>query len=148
MKICDVTRQLREKGQGLLEFALILPVLLLVAVGLLDLGRAFFAAIVIANASREGARYLTLHPDDNAADAYGNTFIGTKQTAISEVQGSFINISPADVQVTYCIDIDGFPGCDSGYPVIVQVDYDFELMVGWLLPSPITLTRFTQMMVP
>lgn len=148
MKISVVTCQLREKGQGLLEFALILPVLLLVAVGLLDLGRAFFAAIVITNASREGARYLTLHPDDNVADAYGNTFIGTKQTAISEVQGSFITIAPADVQVTYCRDIDGFTGCDSGYPVIVRVDYDFELLVGWLLPSPFTLTRFTQMMVP
>lgn len=148
MKKTEITRQLSENGQGLLEFALILPVLLLVALGLLDLGRAFFAAIIISNASREGARYLTLHPEDNAADAYGNTFIGTKQTAIAEVQGSYINISPADVHVTYCRDADGFPGCDSGYPVIVRVDSDFELLVGWLLPSPITLTRFTQMMVP
>lgn len=148
MKKTEITRQLSENGQGLLEFALILPILLLVALGLLDLGRAFFAAIIISNASREGARYLTLHPEDNAADAYGNTFTGTKQTAIAEVQGSYINISPADVHVTYCRDADGFPGCDSGYPVIVRVDSDFELLVGWLLPSPITLTRFTQMMVP
>ena len=148
MKLIAVFRQAREKGQGLLEFALVVPVLLLIALGLLDLGRAFFAAIVISNASREGARYLTLHPDDNVADAYGNTFNGTKQAAISEVQGSFINISPADVRITYCRDLDGFPGCDSGFPVIVRVDYDFELLTGWLLPSPATLTRFTQMMVP
>jgi hypothetical protein len=148
MKMGDMSCQNRGKGQGLVEFALIMPVLLLVALGLFDLGRAFFATIIIANASREGARYLTLHPDDNAADTYGNTFIGTKQTAIAEVQGSFINISPADVQVTYCLDTDGFPGCDSGYPVIVQVHYDFDLLTGWLLPSPISLTRFTQMMVP
>jgi Flp pilus assembly protein TadG len=137
-----------KKGQGLLEFTLIVPILLLIAVGLLDLGRAYFAAIVITNAAREGARYLTLYPDDNVADTYGNTFTGTKQAAILEVQGSFINIVPGDVQVTYCRDVDGFPGCDSGFPVVVQVDYDFELLVGWLLPSPVTLTRSARMMVP
>lgn len=148
MRMGATSGQVRENGQGLLEFALILPVLLLVGFGLFDLGRAFFAAITIANASREGARYLTLHPDDNVADAYGNTFAGTKQAAMSELQGSFINITPGDVQVTYCLDADGFSGCDSGYPVVVQVQYDFDLVTGWIFPSPITLTRFTRMMVP
>lgn len=148
MKKDKILVHIRERGQGLLEFALILPILLLIAVGLLDLGRVFFASIIISNASREGARFLSLHPNDNVADVYGNTFAGTKQTAIAEVQDSFINLSPADVQVTYCLDSDGFPGCDSGYPVIVRVDYDFELIIGWIFPSPLTLTRFTQMMVP
>jgi Flp pilus assembly protein TadG len=138
----------KENGQGLTEFAFVVPVLLVVAFGLFDLGRAYFAVITISNASREGARYLTLHPDDNMPDAYGNTYSGTKQAAVAETQGSFINITPADVSVTYCLDADMFPGCDSGYPVIVSVSHDFVLILGWFLPSPIPLTRSTQMLVP
>lgn len=138
----------REKGQGLTEFALVVPVLLLVAFGLLDLGRAFFAVITISNAAREGARYLTQHPEDNLPDAYGTTFAGTKQVAAAEAQGSFINLTPSNVTVTYCLDADEFEGCDSGYPVIVSVNYNFNMVLGWLFSNPIVLTRSTRMMVP
>lgn len=142
------TRHLKERGQGLTEFAFVVPVLLVIAFGLLDLGRAFFSVITISNAAREGARYLTQHPDDNLPDAYGSTFAGTKQVASAEAQGSFINLTPANVTVNYCLDADAFPGCDSGYPVIVSVSYNFVLVLGWILPSPIALTRSAQMMVP
>jgi len=141
-------RHPREKGQGLTEFALVVPVLLVVAFGLLDLGRAFFAVITISNAAREGARYLTQHPDDNIPDEYGTTFAGTKQVAAAEAQGSFINLTFSNVTVSYCLDADEFEGCDSGYPVIVQVSYNFDLVLGWIFPGPIALTRSTQMMVP
>jgi Flp pilus assembly protein TadG len=53
-----------QRGQELIEFAIILPFLLLVAFGVLDLGRIFHAAITITNAAREGARYGTFYPDD------------------------------------------------------------------------------------
>jgi len=48
-----------------------------------------------------------------------------KQVASAEAQGSFINLTPANVTVNYCLDADAFPGCDSGYPVIVSVSYNF-----------------------
>lgn len=143
-----LSTKIKEKGQALTEFAFVVPVLLVVAFGLLDLGRAYFAVITISNASREGARYLTMHPDDNEPDTYGNTYSGTKQAAVSETQGSFVTLTPANVTVTYCLDADLFPGCDSGYPIIVSVSHDFELILGWVLPSPISLSRSTQMQVP
>jgi Flp pilus assembly protein TadG len=43
-------------GQGLVEFAVVLPVILLLFLGIFDLGRAVFAVNTIANAAREGAR--------------------------------------------------------------------------------------------
>lgn len=141
-------RRMDTKGQGLLEFALVLPLLVIIMFGLLDLGRAFFTIIVISNASREGARYLTQNPDDNIPDPYGNTFYGTKQAAIAEAQGSIVNLTPSDVNISYCLDNDTFEGCDSGYPVEVRVTYQFKLILGSFLPSPVNLTRFTRMMVP
>jgi len=44
-------------GQALVEFALILPVLLMLTLGVVDFSRIFFAQIALANAVREGALY-------------------------------------------------------------------------------------------
>jgi Flp pilus assembly protein TadG len=44
------------EAQSLIEFALILPVLTLLIIGLFDLGTAVYTRNVIANAAREGAR--------------------------------------------------------------------------------------------
>ena len=50
-------RKLRsEKGQALLETALTLPLLLAVAVGIFEFGRAYQTWQVLTNAAREGAR--------------------------------------------------------------------------------------------
>ncbi len=43
-------------GQSLLEFALVVPVLMLLVVGTFDLGWAVYARNAIANSAREGAR--------------------------------------------------------------------------------------------
>ncbi|HSQ17049.1 MAG TPA: TadE family protein [Anaerolineales bacterium] len=52
------------RGQSLIEFALILPIFLLIVMVLLDLGRAVYYYSVIYNAAREGTRYGTVHPTD------------------------------------------------------------------------------------
>lgn len=44
------------RGQALVEFALVLPIFLLILVAIFDLGRAVFAFNSITNAAREGAR--------------------------------------------------------------------------------------------
>lgn len=46
----------RTRGQALVEFALIIPIFLLVVVGLFDMGRAVFAYNAVANAAREATR--------------------------------------------------------------------------------------------
>ncbi len=53
----------REQGTTLVEFALVTPVLILILVACLDFARALNAYVTVANASREGARYATVHPD-------------------------------------------------------------------------------------
>lgn len=50
----------RQRGDGLVEFALVLPVLLLLIFGILDGGRAVYAYHVVANSAREGARYASV----------------------------------------------------------------------------------------
>jgi len=49
----------RRKAQGMVEFALVLPLLMLVLVGLLEFGRLFFAWLIVENSTRFGVRYAT-----------------------------------------------------------------------------------------
>jgi Flp pilus assembly protein TadG len=53
-----------SQGQGLVEFALILPVLLLVMLGIIEFGYAFTVYSSLFNAAREGARYGVVQPRD------------------------------------------------------------------------------------
>jgi len=49
-------RGTRRRGQALVEFALVIPLFLLLLVSIFDLGRAVFAWNTLSNAAREGAR--------------------------------------------------------------------------------------------
>jgi Flp pilus assembly protein TadG len=55
-----------QKGQNLVEFALILPVLLLLLMGIIDFGYVFIAYTGLFNAAREGARYGIVRPIPSA----------------------------------------------------------------------------------
>jgi Flp pilus assembly protein TadG len=56
------SRRRRQSAQSLTEFALILPLLMLILLGVVDFGRVFYYWTSIANSAREGARYGTTHP--------------------------------------------------------------------------------------
>ena len=52
-----------ETGQSLVEFAMVLPLFLVLLFGLVDFGRAFYSWIVITNGAREGARAGAVQKD-------------------------------------------------------------------------------------
>jgi Flp pilus assembly protein TadG len=108
-------RHERERGQTLVEFAVSLALLVLIFLGIFDLGRAFQAYIVITNAAREGAYYGAMHPSSTA---------GIVTRAISEAQGSGIALSAANVAISGS----GIPGT----PLRVTVHYDFSLFSSFL----------------
>jgi hypothetical protein len=51
----------RSRGQGLAEFALVLPIFLTILIGMVDLGRAVWANNTVANAAREATRFAAVH---------------------------------------------------------------------------------------
>ena len=53
-------------GQSLVEFALVIPILLIMLMIAMDFGRMFFSYVQLTNAAREGANYAILHPQDTA----------------------------------------------------------------------------------
>lgn len=56
----------RARGQAMVEFALVIPLLMLVLMGIFDLGRGVYAYNVVASAAREGARFGSLDPSNTS----------------------------------------------------------------------------------
>jgi hypothetical protein len=54
-------RRHTTRGQAMVEFALVLPILILLLVGIFDLGRVVWANDAISTASREAARLAVVH---------------------------------------------------------------------------------------
>ncbi len=52
------------RGQALVEFALVAPVMLVIMLLAVDFGRLFFTYVAVNNAAREGAFYAATHASD------------------------------------------------------------------------------------
>lgn len=63
-----------SRGQATVEFGVSSIVLLLILLGLIDLGRAFYFAVALTGATREGARTASWYvpPDPNQAGSVGS----------------------------------------------------------------------------
>jgi Flp pilus assembly protein TadG len=64
----DIMRKDKEKGQAMVEFALVLPIILLLLSGIIDFGWIFGNQLMADNACREAARYTAVHYYDSSAD--------------------------------------------------------------------------------
>lgn len=64
-----MVRRRSEDGAAAVEFALIVPLLLLVMLTIIDFGWIFNQQLSLTAAAREGARHLAIHTDDSDAQA-------------------------------------------------------------------------------
>jgi hypothetical protein len=94
----NATRNKKETAQGMVEFALILPILLLVVVGILEFGRFLFVYSTVASASREGARYGSAVGQVNGVPRYQDCD-GIRSAALTV--GSFANLQDTDIAIQY-----------------------------------------------
>jgi Flp pilus assembly protein TadG len=89
----------RQRGDALVEFAMLGPILILVVFGILEMGRVLDAWIVVQNAAREGARAGAMVPSSDT-----QTPLSTAQTYLQNGLGGRIGVDvtlPAQaVQVT------------------------------------------------
>ncbi len=77
----------RQRGQELAEYALALPVILLILMSILDLGRVVYVYSALHNSVREGARYGIIYPTD----------VVTIETV---VRAKAVGLNPLELSVT------------------------------------------------
>ena len=99
MNTCKAPHRLKkmERGAELVEFAFILPVLLVIFAGIWDFGRAFRTYQAITNAAREGARFAVLPEGKNQETAIQNRVKAYLTRA--GIDTTFINSGNVDTYV-------------------------------------------------
>ena len=135
-----IARRLRrcESGSSLLEFALVLPVILLLLIGLIDLGRAAYFGVLTSNAARAGAQY-------GAQSLYTiNDTTGMSNAAVADAPGIGLTAVPSKLCT---INGGGLTTCPTSgsvqnvvYYVKVHTTGTFSSLIRYPgIPSPITI---------
>jgi Flp pilus assembly protein TadG len=114
-----------EKGQSAVEFALVLPLLLLVLLGMAEFGWMFNAKISTNSAAREAARVRAVlgYTADSSKEA---EFEAKAALAAKSALGSTIDPSKVTVTFTYDIDLS-----ESKMYVLVNVDGMVTPLIGF-----------------
>ena len=127
-RIVRSLRNVSQRGQATVEFALVLVVLAAMLYGLMEISRLMFINAELENAAREAAHYASRHP--GASGSYLRTgVIGPRLTLIDPNSPDFYVSDPA------------FPNGGIGpyYPVQVSVAYTWTSMVN-IMPDAANLT--------
>lgn len=106
-----------ERGQALIEFALVLPIILVFLLTLVDFGIALDQREVIQHAAREGAR----------KGAVGWSVTDIEDEVVNQSQGI---LTEDNITVCY-VDVDGDGSAfDAGDNARVMIEYDYEFSIG------------------
>jgi len=94
-----------ESGVALIEFAFVLPILLVLAMGMLDFGRAFHTKSLLDQAAREGARVAVVtSPDVDIVESRVNAVLasgGIAPTSVTVVGPDASNMVTVTVNATF-----------------------------------------------
>jgi hypothetical protein len=120
-----------QRGQNLVEFALILPLLLLLVLGVINFGYFFTVHTSIVHAAREGVRYGMVHPEDTTGiceRVTGQIFLTAPDLSKITVRYDDAGVTRTcdDEDLDSAIDRDGLdPGADK---VTVRIEHDLPAL--------------------
>ncbi len=113
-----------ERGAAAVEFALVVPLLLLLVMGIAEFGRAYNISTILTGAAREGARTMALQNSASAA----------RSAAQNAATGLHVSTSQIAVTPSSC------PTVSTGSTTLVQVSITYPMtFVSGLFGSGVTL---------
>ena len=125
MRAFSCVKRQSERGANLVEFALVIPLLVLMLVGVADLGRAFQTYIAVTNAAREGARLGVKNSEVTAAIRRAVA----RELGLDEVEDD------EALRVVIVEEAASFAGVEREV-IVLTVEYDYPLILGGLLGLP------------
>jgi Flp pilus assembly protein TadG len=141
-------RRNRSRGQSLVEFAVVLPIFLLILCGIFDFGFALYSRMSVINAAREGARAASVAPDHTTIDSTATA------RAVAAAQSSGLTMTNSDVSVT-CVATASPSSCNfntqtgaiAGDSLRVTIDYSYRSFFPFLFGQSFDLSSSVQMVV-
>lgn len=129
-----------DNGQSLLEFALILPILALVLMGIIDFGQIFSTSLNIEQAARDAVRYASLGGTETQTRNLAQQEAGTDATVIITPAPNSPAAGTTSPLVTWT----------SGTQVTVQIQFGVQLfdpLMATILGNPYITNSSVTMMV-
>ena len=108
-----------ERGNALIETAITVPIVLLIAVGIFEFGRAYQTQQVLTNAAREGARQAVL---EGVTDAQVTTVVRNYLTS-----GGLTAVDPV---ITRTVSINPAGGCPCASRITINYPFNFMVLDG------------------
>lgn len=125
-----------RSGAAAVEFAVVLPILVVMLAGTADYGRFASTSVAVCNASRAGAGYGCIHPWDSYTS---QSFMTTCKAKVEEEFSSVPGFDPQNLSVQITSE-----GTWPHGRVRVAVTYPFRTVVNWgFIPSSISISRTT-----
>ena len=129
------THKRGERGQALVELAMIAPVLIILMLGAIDFGRVYFAYVSVTNGARTGADYAVANCDQTC-DA--GDLVGIRDAVVAETT-ELLDTSPTNPDVS--VNTASWLGPDHRH-VDVTVSYTFTTIFPWPgLPNSMNVER-------
>jgi Flp pilus assembly protein TadG len=137
-------------GAAVIEFAAVVPVLLLFILGIVEYGRMLMVAQMTTSASREGARYaVQADATPSAVDQYVRTYLTQASVPADAITTIAIEYQVPSSDSAYTVQNQGWVAAtnlstlSSGTAVRVRVEISYS-GVSWL-PSGVFLPSGTQL---
>jgi Flp pilus assembly protein TadG len=132
-----VTRRRGERGQAILEFAILTPLVLILVFIIADFGIGLAHRVILTNAAREGARYGAVGAPSYAGCPQPDIVDRIKCKTMA--QGHNLVDDPADIDVAF-LDADNNGEVEPGDAVAVRINYAYKPItalglsttLGWL----------------
>lgn len=148
-----------QRGQSLVEFALVLPIIVLVIVAFVEIGRAVFAYNTIANAARQGARVASVNQLTDTPDCDESRPVEDPYVPHWSIRGcamaaaGALGIGMGNVAIAYTsppsTTLSCAPTLHVGCIAEVTVTYDYAVstpFVNWIIHG-FTMSQTSQMPV-
>ncbi len=108
------------RGQSLVEFVLVFPILIILVFGVIDFAMAVRSYVALTNATREGARYGSV---GNPLGASVTSCVGqSNTTVVGRVCTAVEGLDKSQMTVTPSCD----PACDPGSSLHVEASYQYD----------------------
>lgn len=127
-----------ERGIELLEFALVLPLLLVLLVGIFDFGTAFALRQKMTNAAREAARIVVSSPltDQNCSSSIPCSIVAAVNAAVQSMANAGESLSCVQpASPTSSGTLEWTYTCANGASLVINRGYAIAASGGGLLPA-------------
>lgn len=141
-------RRKQGSGQSLVEFALVLPVFLLILWGIIDMGFMFYSRITVINAAREGARSaVTAIDDPTSIPGLVNSNVSATASGLVAADLSDTATCVPLAQASCDFSAGGAPDPVPGDAVRVTVTYTYHSFFARLFGNQVDLKSTVQMVI-